>query len=258
MNIVDFITDPDYCRLLINEWVSDQTEEKIQDLLPPGSIKSTARLVLTNAIYFKANWFKPFEEADTIDGPFFPSNGSTSTVPMMNQVLITLYAEAPGEYQAVKLAYQGTKRNSMVIIMPEQGSFESFENSLSLSTFNEIIRGMIDYQVTLSLPKFDFDWDSSLVSALQSLGMEDAFMDTRADFSGINGQQDGLYIHDVFHKAFIAVDEIGTEAAAATAVIAGYFLSPPKAVMTINRPFIFAIYNDDTGVILFLGRMVGL
>jgi serpin B len=258
MNTVDFIAYPDQCRLVINEWVSNQTEGKIEDLLPPGSIKVTARLVLTNAIYFKANWLNPFDEADTIDDQFSLLDGSVTTIPMMNQVLTTLYAEVPGEYQAVKLVYQGTKRNSMVIILPEQGLFEEFENSLTFDKFEAIVQGMSEYRVTFGMPKFDYEWEYSLASTLQSLGMIDAFIDTRADFSGINGELDGLYIHDVFHKAFVAVDEIGTEAAAATAVIIGYFSLPPSATMTINRPFIFAVYNDDTGAILFLGRVVEL
>jgi serpin B len=255
MNLVDFKTDPDQCRVLINEWVSEKTENRINDLLPPGSISDLARLVLTNAIYFKANWLDPFDEADTRDGDFYLTDGSTVTVSMMNQVIITGYTEAAGEYQAVKLGYQGTRQNSMIIIMPEDGRFGSVENTLSADTFNGIVQGMSGYMVTLAMPKFEYEWESSLKSTLRSLGMVDAFIDDRADFSGINGQRD-LIIHDVFHKAFIAVDEIGTEAAAATAIIIGTTSMPPSAAMTINRPFIFAIYNDDTGAILFLGRVM--
>ena len=143
----------------------------------------------------------------------------------------------------------------MVIILPEDGQFESVENSLSQGMFTRIVQAMGRYQVTLTMPKFEFEWKSSLKSTLQSLGMVDAFIDGQADFSGINGQRD-LIIHDVFHKAFVAVDEIGTEAAAATAIVIGITSIPPRATMTINRPFIFAIYNDDTGAILFLGRVM--
>lgn len=255
MNLVDFISDPEACRLLINDWVSQKTGDRIQDLLPPGSISSLARLVLTNAIYFKANWLVPFDEDETRDGDFYLLDGGSVTVPIMNQVIDTSYTEVPGEYQAVKLGYQGTKQNSMVIILPEEGRFESVENSLSSDTFNGIVQAMGRYKVTLAVPKYEYEWESPLKSTLRSLGMVDAFVDGQADFSGINGQRD-LIIHDVYHKAFVAVDEIGTEAAAATAIVVGVTSVPPPAAMTINRPFIFAIYNDDTGAILFLGRVM--
>jgi serpin B len=255
MFTVDFKTDPEKCRLLINNWVSDKTEERINDLLPPGSITDLARLVLTNAIYFKANWLYPFKEEDTKDGRFNLLDGSTVTVPLMHRVLTTSYCEAGGQYQAIKLGYQGTRKNSMVVILPAEGQFESVENKLTNTQFKEIVHAMGRYQVTLTMPKYSFEWQKSLKSTLHSLGMLDAFNYMEADFSGINGDYD-LFIHDVFHKAFVAVDEIGTEAAAATAIIVGIVSIPPTATMTIDRPFIFAIYNDDTGAILFLGRVM--
>ncbi|MBN2532787.1 MAG: hypothetical protein JXB88_07850 [Spirochaetales bacterium] len=255
MNLVDFISDPEQCRLLINDWVSLKTEDRINDLLPPGSIDALTRLVLTNAIYFKANWLDPFDEDNTRDDGFYLLNGSSVTIPIMHQALITRYTGVPGEYQAVKLDYQGTKRNSMIVILPEQGRFESVENSLTRDAFNGIVQAMSRYNVTLAMPKFGYEWESSLKTILKALGMVDAFTDNQADFSGINGQRN-LVITDVFHKAFVAVDEIGTEAAAATAIVVGEVSIPPSATMTINRPFIFAIYNDDTGAVLFLGRFV--
>jgi serpin B len=255
MFTVDFKTDPEKCRLLINDWVSDKTEERINDLLPPGSITDLARLVLTNAIYFKANWLDPFKEEDTKDGRFNLPDGTGVTVPLMHQVMTTSYCEVGGQYQAIKLGYQGTRKNSMVIILPAEGQFESVENKLTNAQFGQILQAMGRYQVTLTMPRYSFEWQKSLKSTLQSLGMSDAFIFMQADFSGINGDYD-LFIHDVFHKAFVAVDEIGTEAAAATAIIVGTTSMPPTATMTIDRPFIFAIYNDDTGAILFLGRLM--
>ncbi|MBN2441274.1 MAG: hypothetical protein JXJ04_08005 [Spirochaetales bacterium] len=255
MNTVDFKTNPENCRLLINDWVSTNTEDRIRDLLPPGSIDTLTRLVLTNAIYFKANWLFPFKEENTVVGDFIPLSGNPVRVPLMHQVVTTSYTEVPGEYQALKLKYQGTKRNSMIIILPGSGQFETVENNLSAGLFSEILQAMRSYQVTLTLPKFEYEWESSFKAILRSLGMTDAFIYNQADFSGINGLRD-LYISDVFHKAFIAVDEIGTEAAAATAILMGTTSLPPQATMTINRPFIFALYNDDTGAILFLGRVM--
>ena len=255
INLVDFISDPNACRLIINEWVSRETEERIQDLLPPGSISTLTRLVLANAIYFKANWLYPFDESYTKDGPFTLLDGTNVTAPLMFQSTTTQYYEVPGEFSAVKLPYQGEKKNSMIIILPEVGNFETFENNFTNQTLTAIIQGLARYRVELTLPRFDYEWEDSFKGILKSLGMEDAFTPYVADFSGIDGTKD-LYISDVLHKAFIAVDEIGTEAAAATAIIIDIVSMPPLAVMTIDRPFLFVIRNDDTGAILFLGRVL--
>ena len=257
MNVVNFITNPEACRLLINDWVSEKTEERINDLLPERSIDTLTRLVLTNAIYFKANWMDPFEEKDTHDGLFYPSTGGSVTVPMMTQVTIAGYCEVPGEYSAVKLPYQGVKKNSMIIILPDQGQFESFENLVTLQVLNDIIQAQTTHQVDLTMPKYSYEWEDSLRTTLIDLGMKDAFINGIADFSGINGQYN-LAITNVFHKAFVAVDEIGTEAAAATAIVIGKTSIPDFAEMTIDRPFLYFIYNDDTGAILFFGRVTEL
>ncbi|MBN1696440.1 MAG: hypothetical protein JW881_02895 [Spirochaetales bacterium] len=255
MFTVDFKTAPEECRILINDWVSDKTEERIEDLLPPGSITDLARLVLTNAIYFKATWLDKFDEAQTRDESFYPADGSAVTVPLMHQSVTTSYCEVSGSYQAIKLGYQGKKKNSMIVILPAEGQFGKFEEKLSQDVLDEIIGSMGRFQVTLTIPKFSFEWEQSLKGTLRSLGMSDAFDDMEADFSGINGEND-LFIHDVFHKTFVSVDEEGTEAAAATAIIIGITSMPPSAVMRIDRPFIFLIYNDDTGAILFFGRVM--
>lgn len=255
LNIVDFSTNPNGCRLLINNWVSDQTQSKIKDLLPAGSIDSLTRLVLVNAIYFKAVWMLPFNEENTEDGPFYLQDGSVLTTPLMHHVLHTGYSEVPGQYQAVKLDYQGTKRNSMIIILPAAGQLTAFEDNLSYETFMGIYQGLGQYEVTLALPKFSYEWEKSLKPAFQSMGMTDAFNYQLADFSGITTMEQ-IFISDVFHKAFISVDEIGTEAAAATAVVFAGSSVPEKVTMTIERPFIFLIFNDDTNSILFMGRVL--
>ncbi|MBN1699373.1 MAG: hypothetical protein JW881_17770, partial [Spirochaetales bacterium] len=254
MHTVDFIANPEACRLLINEWVEGETKGKIEDLLPEGSIDALTRLVLTNAIYFKAAWLDPFEPEETADGVFHNLDGTVSSVPLMNQSTITYFHEVPGEYKAVKLPYEGTKKTSMIIILPEEGYFEEFQNSLTLQTYSSIVESMSRYMVDISMPKFGFEWGDSLKTTLQGLGMTDAFNDGVADFSGINGLRT-LVITNVFHKAFVAVDEEGTEAAAATAIVFGETSVPGGAKIVIDRPFLFFIRHDDTGSILFMGKV---
>jgi len=255
LNIVDFNSNPDGCRLLINDWVSDQTEQRINDLLPVGSIGTLTRLVLVNAIYFKALWMLPFNEEKTEDGPFYLQDGSVVTTPLMHHVLHTGYYEVPGQYQAVKLDYQGTNRNSMIIILPAAGQLTAFEDNFSYDTFMGIYQGLGQYKVTLTLPKFSYEWGKPLKSAFQAMGMTDAFDYQMADFSGITTIEQ-IYISDIFHKAFVSVDELGTEAAAATAVVFSGTGVPDPVTMTIERPFIFLLCNDDTGTILFVGRVL--
>jgi serpin B len=260
LNTVDFFTNSEQCRLLINDWVSNQTEERIKDLLPSGSVTPLTRMVLTNAIYFKATWYYPFDEDNTNDESFYLLSGNTSTIPMMHQILNTIYYEVAGQYQAVKLNYQGQRRNSMIIVMPAEGNYTSFENSFTYNIFKEIIQEMTAYRVILTLPKFTYRWGGTITSVLKSLGMTESFDSSLADFSGITNEEK-LFISDVIHKAFVGVDENGTEAAAATAIVmtgsAPNPPTPPPAVtMTINRPFIFFIYNENTGTILFMGRVL--
>ena len=257
MRLVDFIGAPNPSRLLINEWVAQQTQDRIQDLLPEGSVNVLTRLVLTNAIYFKASWLDPFDPAQTVNGPFFRLDGSRVTTPMMNQSVRTVYAQGQG-YQAVELPYVGYEV-SMVVMLPEAGHFEAFERDLDGSSLARITSDLGDTQVTLTMPRFEFEADVGLSDVLKGLGMPIAFeppgADSGADFSGMDGRRD-LFIHDVLHKAFVAVDEEGTEAAAATAVIVGIESAPPSATMVVDRPFMFLIRDRVTGTVLFLGRVV--
>ncbi|MBN2440874.1 MAG: hypothetical protein JXJ04_06000 [Spirochaetales bacterium] len=257
MNTVDFISEPEPCRLLINSWVSEETENRINDLIPEGAISPVTRLVLTNAIYFKANWFDPFNAADTQAGLFNRLDGTIVPAQMMFQITTSPFYEVPGEYKAVKLRYQGEKNNSMIIILPENGFYTDFENNFSLNQLTEMKEAMIPHNVHLTLPQFSFGWANSLKNLLQDLGMTDAFNSSLADFSGINGERN-LFIGDVFHQSFVAVDEKGTEASAATAIVFPESSMPDEATMTIDHPFIFLIVNDDTGAILFLGRVLSL
>ncbi|TES81943.1 MAG: serpin family protein [Dehalococcoidia bacterium] len=252
LRVLDFIGATEESRVTINDWVSDQTEGRIKDLIPAGAINSLTRLVLTNAIYFNAAWEYPFEEDMTEDGAFYLLDGGEVTVPMMRQTESFGYAEGDG-YQAVELPYDGGEL-SMVILLPASGRFETFEATLDAAQVDGIIGSLEHRQVDLTMPKFEFDSSFSLKDTLSALGMPIALSEM-ADFSGMAGNQE-LFISDVVHKAFVSVDEEGTEAAAATAVIVGATAMPPSEAVevTIDRPFIFLIRDIETGAILFVGR----
>ncbi|HUU83864.1 MAG TPA: serpin family protein [Phycisphaerae bacterium] len=254
MSLLDFIAAPDESRRIINDWVADQTEDRIKDLLPSGSISPATVLVLTNAIYFNAAWSEPFDENRTSDEVFHLLDGGEVTVPMMQQVAAFDYAAGDG-YQAVELPYEGNEL-SMVIILPDADRFEEFDGSLDAQTISGVVASLGGRDVALSMPRFTFEWSKTLNDALSELGMPAAFTD--ADFSGINGVG-GLFISLVVHKAFVAVDEEGTEAAAATAVVVGESAAPEPedpVELDIDRPFVFLIRDIQTGTILFLGRVV--
>ena len=249
LRLLDFVNAPEASRVTINDWVSDQTEGRIEDLIPQDVIDELTRLVLTNAIYFNAAWQYSFREDLTADGTFCLLGGSEVIVPMMTKTAPFGYAEGEG-YQAVELPYDGGEL-SMVILLPEAGAFESFEGSLDAERVDGIVKGLARRQVALTMPKFEFESDFSLKDSLAAMGMPDAFTGA-ADFSGMTGSRD-LFIDAVVHKAFVSVDEAGTEAAAATAVA----VPVEKGVeVTVDCPFVFLIRDIETGVILFVGRVV--
>jgi serpin B len=254
IRLLDYINKTEQSRITINDWVSEQTKQRIKDLIPQGAISGMTRLVLTNAIYFKAAWLNQFEKNNTHDDSFYLLDGSEVTASMMHQSESFGYTEGNG-YQAVELQYD-TNELSMIIIAPEAGYFEDFESSLTSDVVEGIIDD-IDYQeVELTMPKFSFSSQFSLNDVLQAMGISDAFDSSRADFSGMT-DEDSLFISNVIHKAFVSVDEEGTEAAAASAVImdtTGMPLEP--AVVVLDHPFIFFIRDIATNTILFIGRVV--
>ena len=253
LRILDFMKAPEQSRITINKWVSDQTEERIENLIPQGTIDELTRLVLTNAIYFNAAWQYPFEEDATFNGAFHLLNGDKITVPMMRQTESFGYAEGDG-YQVVELPYDG-RELSMLVLLPQTGQFELFEESLNAQRVDDIVKNLNTREVVLTMPKFEFESSFSLKKALSAMGMPIAFS-AGADFSGMTGNPD-LFIGEVLHKAFVSVDEAGTEAAAATAVIMELTAMPGEPVeVTIDRPFIFLIRDIESGTILFIGRVV--
>ncbi|MBN2725146.1 MAG: serpin family protein [Deltaproteobacteria bacterium] len=250
--LLDFIMDYENSRITINNWVEEQTEHRIKDLLPEGSVTSDTRLVLTNAIYFKADWMTQFEPDWTNPGTFNLLDGSTASVDMMNGEFNLPYMET-ADYQAVELPYKGDDV-SMVVILPTSGSFDTVEASLDSSLLTNIEDNLTVGDMMLSMPKFSYEFQAGLNEILVSLGMVDAFKAGVADFSGIDGTTN-LVITDVVHKAFVAVDEEGTEAAAATGVVVGN-RSVPAISFVANRPFIYYIRDKATGTILFMGRLM--
>ena len=257
LRLLDFVNAADDSRIVINDWVSEQTEGKIEDLIPEDVINNLTRLVLTNAIFFNAAWLHPFMESQTKDGAFHLLDGGEVTVPMMRQTAGFGLAKGDG-YQAVELPYDGNEL-SMVILLPDTGQFGRFEDSLDADLVRTITEGLVPTRVDLTMPKFEFESDFSLVDTLSTMGMPVAFISSfgpctseMADFSGMTGSCE-LFITEVVHKAFVSVDEAGTEAAAATAVVGGPSSVPPS--VTIDRPFVFLIRDIGTGAILFVGRV---
>jgi serpin B len=255
---MDFINNPDGAREQINEWVSQQTNQMIPNLLGPGTIGTDTRVVLTNTIYFIASWVREFDESATRDEPFTLLDGSQVMAPMMNQTERFGYVLGDG-YQMVAMPYVGDQI-SMYAIVPDEGTFTEFEASLSGERFAEIINAERTFtEVELAFPKFEVESAFSVTDVLKALGMTDAFDPLSADFSGITGNRD-LVISDVVHQAVVELDEQGTEAAAATAIIMEVTSAMPEevppVVIRFDRPFIFAIVNPETGTVLFLGRIL--
>ena len=254
MHLVDYARDPEAARVRINAWVLEQTEGRIENLLAPGTVDTLTRLVLANAIYMKASWQSPFDPANTADGAFTLTNGDQVTVPMMRQTA-RFALRRDSDFVAVELPYIGHQLR-MTILMPNVGALEGFEQDLDAERLAEILGGLESVELRLIMPKLRVESEFGLGDALQSLGMTDAFTPGAADFSGMDGARD-LFIGAVVHKAFVDVDETGTEAAAATAVVmaAGAMPGKPQEV-TIDHPFLFLIRDQGTGAVLFVGRVV--
>ena len=253
LRTLDFDTEPEESRLTINNWVSDQTEKRIENLIPQGVINELTRLVLTNAIYFNAAWLYPFNENSTEDGPFHLLDGTAVIAPMMKQTEMFGYAEGDG-YQAVELPYDGNEL-SMVILLPRADQFQAFEGALDAQRVSTILTSLERRSVALTMPGFEFESEFSLKETLAAMGMPIAFS-MGADFSGMTGNYE-LFIAEVVHKAFVSVDESGTEAAAATAVMMQLTGMPERPVeVTVDHPFIFLIRDVKTDSILFIGRVV--
>jgi serpin B len=255
MHLLDFLSAPEPSRKVINDWVTGQTRGKITNLFPQGSINDTTRLVLANAIYFKAAWQNAFDTNSTHNAPFYLTDGTTTSTLMMSTSGETSFPYLQGEgYQAISLGYQDSPVR-MIIVMPSAGNFSEFESGLTEAQLEAILAGLQDRPVTVTMPKFKVESTIDLKNVLTALGMKDAF-DENADFSGMDGKKD-LFISDVLHKAYVNVDERGTEAAAATGVVVGIMAIPAQPLrMTVDHPFIFFLVDSQTKTILFMGRVM--
>jgi len=253
---VDYVQNPEGARNAINDWVAEETEEKIKDLIPEGAIDSLTRLVLANAIYFYGSWMHPFDQNATAEAPFFTLDGTETSVDMMKLYGERFLYHQGDNYQALNLPYMSSDF-VMTLLVPDSGSYEDFEGALTQQKLSDILSDLSFERVDLELPKFDFETDINANNALIALGMEEAFDPDQSDFSGI-ADVDDLHITDVLQKATITVDEEGTEAAAATAVIIGVTSAPidEPISLVIDRPFMFMIRHLRTNTILFMGRVL--
>jgi len=270
---LDFRNDPEGARKIINAWVEKQTKDKIKELLKRGIINPDVALVLTNAIYFKGDWACQFDKKKTKDAPFGVVGPRAMTrlprVPLMYQKGDFRYALGRyegvdgGSVQVLELPYKG-KRLSMVVLLPNKvrgqldGSLADLEKALSPATLKAWLARLRKQEVHVYLPRFKMTCEFKLKKILQAMGMKDAFVPRIADFTGMRktAKSEGLHISAVVHKAFVDVNEEGTEAAAATAVVMEDVGYHPPTVFRADRPFLFLIRHVKTGSILFLGRVV--
>lgn len=257
---LDFGCASEASRQFINDWVAAATRDRVRDLLPEGSITGDTALVLTNALYFKAPWQTPFERDLTIQDDFTLLDGATVQADFVREKAHLAYAEGEN-WQAVEKPFRGGELR-MLFVLPAQGAFESFTATFDSAALADIVTRLnaASPEVDLALPKFEFETSLSLKAPLIDLGMPLPFNPDLSDFSGMTFDTTALTIDDIFHKTFIALDESGVEAAAATAVLMTENAAPmpeddPK-IFHANRPFLFAIRDAQTNAVLFYGRVL--
>jgi serpin B len=251
--LVDF-TETEPTRALINRWVEEQTKQRVRALLPEGSILPDTKLVLTNAIYFKASWLEPFDPDVTLPATFKAPGGDRSVQMMKLSDTKLPYGEG-ASYQVVKLKYLAPDV-SMLLVLPAEGRFAEVAQGFD-GAFFDAVRASIDREVTaIQLPRWMFESERKLKAPLRGMGVEDAFISGQADLSGMGGDPGRLFIDEIYHKAFIAVDEQGTEAAAATAVVIRDESAALPQEIVFDRPFIFVVFDEPTGQILFIGQLI--
>lgn len=251
-----FDTDPEGGRALVNGWVADQTASRIPELLPAGSVSENTRLVLANAIYFLADWAEAFDEEDTRDRPFRRSDGSTVDVPIMYRTddlrVRTSWNHADGP-TLVRLPYQDDELSMILVIPDTHDGLPALEAGLDAATFDGWVQEMSRMEVAVGLPRLHIEWELELSDVVRALGAPSLFDSTTADLTGLASTDDSLFVSGLYHKAFVKVDEAGTEAAAATGAVISLDSGPVPAIA--DRPFLFVIRDDLTGTLLFVGRV---
>ena len=257
LEMMDFKTRPEPSRKTINEWVEKQTNDRIKDLIARGLIDPSTRLVLTNAVYFKSNWAEKFSKYATKDRPFHLLDGKKVDVPQMHMEKRFGYAETD-ELQVLSLPYRARQLDMVILLPKATDGLAKLEKQFTVANLTAWTKALKNQPVRVTLPKWKFESSFTLKKTLQAMGVKRAFRWPGADFTAMSPTGE-LFISEAVHKAFVAVDEEGTEAAAATAVImaAGGIRVRPKdpKVFTADHPFVFLIRHKASGVILFLGRV---
>jgi serpin B len=248
---LDFVNEAEKSRQTINTWVEDQTNGKIKDLLKKEHITPMTRLILTNAIYFKGNWVKQFDEEKTKESDFKVDSETTAKVPMMSMRDESFNYTATQDLQILELPYEGEDL-SMLILLPMEGNLDSVEESLTLENLANWRNNLREQEIDIFIPKFKFETKYDMGETLIDMGMPTAFSPGGADFSGMDGTKN-LSIGFVVHQGFVEVNEKGTEAAAATAV--GMIETSIPNTFNADHPFLFLIQDRDSGNILFMGRV---
>ncbi len=251
----DFKTDAEGARQTINDWVEGKTNQRIKDLIAEGLLTPDVRLVLTNAIYFKAAWAEAFRKEATKDEEFHVAGGKSAMVPMMHRQDHFRHLDGDG-FHAIELPYLGEQATMVVLVPKEVDGLAALEAKLTAADLDAWIGKMAHHMIALGMPRFKTECSFQLTPELRAMGMKDALEYPAADFTGMSETKE-LYIGLVIHKSFVEVNEEGTEAAAATAVVMRAGGRPPEPVpLTIDRPFLFLIRDAKTGAILFLGRIL--
>jgi serpin B len=255
MRVVDYEAETEHARQLINRWTAQHTHDRIEEIIPAGVLDPLTRLVLVNAIYLKAPWEKPFEPQSTSPQPFHRGDGTAMSVETMRAILPAASHGRGDGWQSARLLYAGG-RLAMTVVLPDQPDLAAFERSMDADQLTDILHpaGASDGAlVDLSMPKWRFRLQAELTPILQALGIREAFT-SQADLSAMSRDLD-LYVSAVLHEAFIAVDEEGTEAAAATAVVVGLTSMPMTRPLQLDRPFLFVIHEVEHATPLFIGRV---
>jgi serpin B len=256
-NRVDFKGSSEAVRATINQWVEEKTEDKIKDLLPAGSVTPTTRLVLTNAIYFKGDWQAQFDKAQTKDEDFHVSAAQTVKTPLMHLTSKLGYFNG-GTFQTVDIPYKSGELSMIVLLPNDEGGLPALEKSFTSANAKQWLSQLRPgSKIVLTLPKFKMTQQFQLGGTLSAMGMSTAFARGAADFSGMTGKRD-LWISAAIHKAYIDVNEEGTEAAAATGIVMRSMIAArpePPIVFRADHPFLFLIRDNHSGAILFIGRV---
>ena len=250
---VDFVTNDGVNK--INKWTSEKTQGKIKDVLAPDSTDELTRMVITNAIYFKGKWGNQFNPGNTSDKLFWLDKDNSVTVPMMKSPADMFDYYETKDLQAIKMYYVGGDISMIVLLPKDKNGLGSLEDSLNMQKLDFIRDMMTREPLTIQMPKFEFETEYKLVDSLENLGIHDAFDKNNADFQGMTDEQ--VYLDQAIHKAFVNVNEEGTEAAAITALVVRAQSGPPEPrhEFVADHPFVFIIQENNTGEILFIGRL---